>query len=83
MVATPVVDNGNGTIQYTLSFSNTNNIRLILILPGGGTNIYTTTPQTVNLTKHAQYGLGMQRYCLNSGGWVGMTNYDTKFYAYV
>jgi len=83
MVATPVLDNGNGTIQYTLSFDNTNNIRLILALPGGGANIYTTTPQTVNLTKHAQYGLGMQRYCLNSGGWVGMTNYDTKFYAYV
>ena len=84
MVATPVVDNGDGTIQYTLSFDNTNNIRLVLILPAGsGQNTYLTSPQTVNLTKHAQYGLGMQRYCLNSGGWTGMTTYDTKFYAYV
>lgn len=81
MIATPVVDNGNGTIQYTLSFSNTNNIRLVLI--SGSSTIYTTSPQTVNLTKNSQYGLGLQRYCFNNGGWVGMTNYDTKFYAYI
>ena len=84
MTANPVVNNGNGTIQYTLTFSNTNNIRLILVLPsGGGANVYTSSPQTVNLNQNQQYGLGLQRYCPANGGWVGMTNYDTKFYAYI
>lgn len=83
MVATPVADNGDGTIQYTLSYSGTGygTKRLVLILPeGSGANVYYSSPQTVNLTKNKQYGLGIQRDCF---GWIGMTNYDTKFYAYV
>ena len=83
--ATPLYDNGNGTIQYSLGYTGGDgNIRLVLGPDYQlSTGVYTPgTSLSLPLTTNVVYQLGLQRYCPANGGWVGMTNYATQFRAY-
>jgi hypothetical protein len=77
--ATPLYDNGNGTVQYSIGYTGGDgNIRLVL-----DSSVYTPGDSlSLALTMNATYGLGLQHYCFVNGGWVGMSGYQTSFRAY-
>jgi hypothetical protein len=83
--ATPLYDNGNGTIQYSIGYTGGDgNIRLVLGPDYQlSTGVYNPgTSLSLPLTTNIVYQLGLQHYCPANGGWVGMTNYATQFMAY-
>lgn len=83
MFATPGIPNGDGTTQYSLGYiGGDGNIRLILSSREDGVGAITYTPGdnlSLPLISGNYYWLGLQHYCLVNGGWVGMSNYFTKF----
>lgn len=81
--ATPLYDNGNGTVQYSLGYTGGDGSVRLVLNQGVAQTVYTPGDSvSAALLQNTVYLVGLQRFCGINGGWVGMTGYQTQFFAY-
>ena len=81
MICYPLIDNG-ATITYFYDIQGGDTDSTRLVYPTGIT-MKADLPVTGSMTLGSSGALGIQRYCYANGGWVGMSNFGTTFYAYM